>query len=272
MPYQLVFSDIDGTLLNAERELSEATITAIKRIKDEVPVVLISSRMPAAMRHLQKELNIADQPIICYNGALVIIDGKTVSSTPIPIDFLETLAKFNVEKKVHLSIYFEDEWYVPEFDFWAKREENNTKVTPTVLSIEKLIERWRTENKGAHKIMCMGEEKEIDKIFDFLEKNHGTAVHLYRSKPTYIEIASKHISKLTSINHLLEHHFHNTLENSVAFGDNYNDMEMLQAVGLGIAVGNAKPEVLDIADRITDIGKNDGVAKVLEELFPKQPH
>lgn len=270
MPHKLVFSDIDGTLLNAERELSEATIKAVKRIKDQVPVVLISSRMPAAMRHLQKSLGIENQPLICYNGALVLIDGKTVSSTPIPLDFVEKLAHFNVEKKVHLSIYHDDEWYVPEYDFWAKREENNTKVTPEILPIETLIERWRSENKSAHKIMCMGEEAEIDKIFDFLKTNHDQEVHLYRSKPTYIEIAHKHISKLTSINYLLENHFHASLENCVAFGDNYNDIEMLQAVGLGVAVGNAKPEVLEIAHKITDHGKSDGVAKILETLFSEK--
>lgn len=270
MEHQLVFSDIDGTLLNAERELSAATIKAIKRIKNEVPIVLISSRMPAAMRHLQKELDIENQPIICYNGGLILIDGKTVHSTCIPLEFIEDLAKFNVGKKVHLSLYHEDEWYVPEYDFWAKREENNTKVTPKVFPIETIIEQWRAENKSAHKIMCMGEEVEIDRIYDFLKTNHGDAVHLYRSKPTYIEIAHKQISKLTSINYLLEKHFQNRLENCVAFGDNYNDLEMLQAVGKGIAVGNAKPEVLEVAHHVTASSKENGVAKMLELLFPSE--
>lgn len=270
MRYQLVFSDIDGTLLNAERELSQATIKAVKRIKDQVPVVLISSRMPAAMRHLQKELDIENQPIICYNGGLILIGGKTVHSTCIPLGFIEALAKFNVEKRVHLSLYHEDEWYVPEYDFWAKREESNTKVSPKVFPIETIIERWRNENKSAHKIMCMGEEVEIDRVFDFLKTNYGDAVHLYRSKPTYIEIAHKQISKLTSINYLLENHFQNQLENSLAFGDNYNDLEMLQAVGMGVAVGNAKPEVLKCAHKIADTGKNDGVAKMLDTLFPSE--
>lgn len=270
MPYQLVFSDIDGTLLNADRELSKATILAVQKIKDRVPVVLISSRMPAAMKHLQKSLDIENQPLICYNGGLVLIDGKTVSSTCIPVDFIEVLAKFNIEKKVHISLYHNDEWYVPEYDFWAQREENNTKVTPVVRSIEEIIPLWRQENKGAHKIMCMGEETEIDKIFDFIKTNHGEEVHLYRSKPTYIEIAHKSISKLTSINYLLENHFKCHLENCLAFGDNYNDMEMLQAVGHGIAVENAKPEVLKIAHRVAGSSKNDGVANMLNALFPSE--
>ena len=53
----------------------------------------------------------------------------------------------------------------------------------------------------------------------------------------------------------------------VAFGDNYNDIEMLKSVGLGVAVSNANLEVLAIADKVTDTNRNDGVAKILEELF-----
>ena len=68
MPHRIVFSDIDGTLLNVQRELSQHTISEIKRIKDNLPVVLISSRMPSAMTHIQDELGIRNQPIICYNG------------------------------------------------------------------------------------------------------------------------------------------------------------------------------------------------------------
>ena len=57
------------------------------------------------------------------------------------------------------------------------------------------------------------------------------------------------------------------MEHVIAFGDNYNDIEMLKAVGLGVAVANANDEVLKIANKVTDTNKNDGVAKVLQELF-----
>jgi len=57
------------------------------------------------------------------------------------------------------------------------------------------------------------------------------------------------------------------MENVVAFGDNYNDTEMLKAVGLGVAVGNANYEVLKVADVVTDTNKNDGVAKAIKEYF-----
>ncbi len=265
MPHRIVFSDIDGTLLNSERELSELTISEIKRIKDEIPVILISSRMPSAMTHLQKQLEITDQPLICYNGGLILVDQKIVHSTFIPIDIIEELHEFNKTQDVHISLYHNDNWYVPEMDYWANREMNNTKVTPTVKPVIQVLEQWKAEKKGAHKIMCMGEEKNIDQIFMFLEHNFTEHLHLYRSKPTYIEIADKNISKLTAIETLLKTHFDIPIASALAFGDNYNDIEMLKAVGTGVAVANAKPETLKIADSTTLSGKEDGVAKYIKE-------
>lgn len=267
MTYKLIFTDIDGTLLNKDRKLSELTKEVFQQLQKQVPVVLISSRMPQAMRHLQHDLHISHQPLICYNGGLVIIDDQTVSSTEIPLHIIESLHDFNQGINCHLSLYNSEEWYVPKMDQWAKREENNTQVTPVVLSNQKVIEKWKAENKGAHKIMCMGEEQEIDGITDFLTRNFQDELHLYRSKPTYLEIANRKVSKLTAIKILLERHFNLELENCLAFGDNYNDYEMLKAVGMGVAVGNAKPEILEIANEITHHGKEDGVAISLQKLF-----
>lgn len=267
MSYKIIFSDIDGTLLNKDRELSPLTKEVLRELQTEVPVVLISSRMPQAMRHLQKELHIEHQPIICYNGGLILVDNQTVSSTEIPLGTVEELVRFNQQVNCHLSLFHKEEWYVPQYDRWAEREENNTKVTPTILSSAEVIQKWKKEEKGAHKIMCMGEEENVDRLYEFLEEKYGDNLHLYRSKETYIEIANKQVSKLTGIKILLHDHFGLELEDAIAFGDNYNDYEMLKAVGMGIAVGNAKPEILEIAKEITHHGKEDGVAKSLQKLF-----
>ena len=266
--FKIVFSDIDGTLLNAERDLSEATIETIQKLNDrKVPFILISSRMPAAMRHLQRKMNIEHLPLISYNGGLILVDGKTVSSTEIPIHQLEALHNFNKDHDVHLSLFHNDEWYVPRDDFWTRREINNTKVQPEHESNENVIARWKTENKGAHKIMAMGEEEKIDSVRDFLLENFSNDLHLYRSKPSYLEIAPRAISKLTAIEHLLNNHYRLPLSQSMAFGDNYNDIEMIKGVGMGIAVANAKPEVLEIAHMVTSAGKEDGVAKGITEIL-----
>ena len=97
MKYKIVFSDIDGTLLNKERELSPLTIQTIKEVKKQVPVVLISARMPDAMYHLQEELDIRESPIIAYNGGLVLVNDQPISSVEIPMDMLKAIHQFNTE-------------------------------------------------------------------------------------------------------------------------------------------------------------------------------
>ena len=267
MIYKIIFTDIDGTLLNKDRKLSEVTVQVFRELQKEIPVVLISSRMPQAMEHLQEELGISHQPLICYNGAQILIDGETVISKEIPWKTIEDLNSFNKDIDCHLSLYNDRDWYVPQMDHWAQREQNNTQVSPEVKPVAQVLEDWRISNKGAHKIMCMGEPEKINAIEKFLFERYKNDLHLYRSKSTYLEVTNKEVSKLTAVNFLLSSHFHLTLEQTIAFGDNYNDAEMLNAAGMGIAVGNAKPEILEVAKQVTAQNIDDGVAKSLQELF-----
>jgi len=267
MSYQLICTDIDGTLLNKDRELSKSTIQQVKRVSP-IPFVLISSRMPNGMRHLQREFGNETTPLIAYNGGLIINKGEVLHSTFIKNNVLSEIINKCINTSIHLSLFHADEWYVPVMDYWAKREENNTKVTPQVKSSAEVLTSWEKEGKGAHKIMCMGNEKEIDALYESLETSFSEEIMLYRSKETYIEISHKDISKKTAIDVILENCYPTlSMDNVVAFGDNYNDVEMLKAVGLGVAVGNANYEVLKVADAVTDTNKNDGVAKAIKQFF-----
>lgn len=267
MDYKLICTDIDGTLLNKERELSEVTINEVQRISP-IPFVLISSRMPKAMRHLQQQFKNTATPLIAYNGGLVLHNGTILHSTVIDNAVLSEIISMCSKTAIHLSLYYADEWYVPSIDYWANREADNTKVTPVVKSNAAVLSQWKEEGKGAHKIMCMGDEAEIDVLYKTLEKEYPNEIMLYRSKSTYIEISHQSISKKTAIEVLLKNCYPAlSMKNVVAFGDNYNDIEMLKAVGLGVAVSNAIEEVLQIADVITETNENDGVALVIKELF-----
>lgn len=269
MPLKIVFSDIDGTLLNKDRQISEKLKAEVVRIsKENIPFILISSRMPSAMTHLQNDLKINGLPLICYNGGLVLVDGQAAHSCAISVDIIRVIDELNAGNKFHISLYHADEWYVKEMDYWANREANNTKVIPTVKPIKEVIKTWTTEQKGAHKVMCMGEKEAIDDLVNALTAQFSESLHLYRSKDTYLEIANKEISKLTGIKMLLAHKYPDlTLADCIAFGDNYNDLEMLEAVQFGVAVANAKVPVLAVANAITATNKRDGVAKAIAEYF-----
>ena len=119
MNYKLVCTDIDGTLLNKDRELSENTIKQVQRI-DPIPFVLISSRMPKAMRHLQQEFGNSSTTIIAYNGGLILDETNTIIHSTIIDNFvLETIINQCTKTAIHLSLYFADEWYVPSIDYWT---------------------------------------------------------------------------------------------------------------------------------------------------------
>lgn len=273
MKFRAICTDIDGTLLNSDRQLSQRTIHTIQSLDKDIPVILASSRMPAAMRHLQQELNILHHPLICFNGGYVIYfeDGKTealqLDSVQIPATVCQAIHDFAQGTDTHVSLYAQDNWYVPAFDFWADREARNTKVKPEQAELKHILQNWKHAETGAHKVMCMGPADEIDALQHELTSNFADQVHAYRSKDTYLEIAPRAISKATALELLLNDRFDIGMHEVMAFGDNYNDIDMLQAVGMGIAVGNAREEVKAIAKEVTLKSIEDGVAVAIEKYW-----
>ena len=269
--YKIICTDIDGTLLNKDRDISARTARAIARIKERVPVILVSSRMPKAMRHIQATLGIGHYPIIAYNGGLVLThDAQHTApflSIAIAADMAGIIYEQVVHTKIHTSLYWHDEWFVEELDYWAEREINNTRVRPTVTDFDNLISDWEQRGVGPHKIMCMGPEEEIHALEQFLQAACSAQLNIYRSKPTYLELSSKFISKASAIEKLLTEHLGFRMQEAVAFGDNYNDIEMLSAVGLGIAVANGNEALKTVAQEITLSNLDDGVAVAIEKYF-----
>lgn len=269
MKYKIIFSDIDGTLLNGDRTLSNATIQQVKRLKNTIPFILVSSRMPDQMYHIQRDLGIEGLPLIAYNGGLVLNGEKVLHSTVIPYPILKEIVIINEEKfggEIHISFYHNNEWYVPQYDQWAKREESITLVTPTVRPNREVLSRWEAEQKGAHKLMLMGEKSLIESMFQLLNEKYAAVMQIYRGKDTYIELSDISISKLTGVKIVLDEVYHLSLSEAIAFGDNYNDLEMLKGVGCGVAVDNARDEVKAVAKHLTDHHSKDGVASFLEKL------
>ena len=273
MKFRAICTDIDGTLLNQDRQLSQRTIATIKSLDKTVPVILASSRMPSAMRHLQQELGILQQPLICFNGGYVIhfeenkTDTIQLDSVQIPAPVCQTIHDFIKDTAIHLSLYEQDNWYAPAFDYWADREACNTKVSPKITALKPILETWHQSGTGAHKVMCMGPADEVDALHQELTKNFADQVHAYRSKDTYLEIAPRAISKATALELLLKQRFDIGMHEVMAFGDNYNDIDMLQAVGMGIAVGNARDEAKAVANEITLNSIEDGVAIAIEKYW-----
>ncbi|WP_040670850.1 Cof-type HAD-IIB family hydrolase [Nitritalea halalkaliphila] len=273
-----ICTDIDGTLLNADRQLSDRLLRIMRKIPKEVPFILASSRMPDAMRHLLRTLERPHEALICYNGAYVLLPDarqqaasspqqKVLADVPIPVEVCAQLLALPESRHIHLSLYQGEHWYEPTKDQWTLREIRNTQVEPDFRAAEEVLQYWQQRGLGAHKVMCMGEAAAVEAFTEAARALVNQQIHLYRSKDTYLEMAPKAISKAHGLRQLLGAAYTFGLEDVVAFGDNYNDTELLRAVGLGVAVANAQEEVLQVADAHTATNKEDGVALFLEKLY-----
>ena len=271
--YKVLFTDIDGTLLNKSREITPATKIEIQRITVEqnIPVILISSRMPKAMKHLHDELKLSS-PIIAYNGALILKSAEVANlsdilfSATISSGTVRAINNFKEKCDFHISLYYNDDWFVEGMDYWTNREVTSTKVNPSITSHEFVIRDWEGKNIGAHKVMCMGETEEIEKLFNWLGSNFSNELNLYRSKPTYIEITPSVVSKATAVS-MITKYLNISEAQAIAVGDNYNDLEMLKSVGLGISMGNAPDSVKAAAAHITLSNNEDGLAEAIRKYF-----
>lgn len=271
-----ICTDIDGTLLDSRRQLSDRTIQVIRNLPTDIPVILASSRMPAAMRHLQAELGISRHPLICYNGGYILYyeAGTPAAGTPrildsvtIPVAACRTISDLAKGTDIHVSLYNEDIWYAPLYDHWTEREERITKAPPRIAANADVLTTWQVNGTGAHKVMCMGPADQIETMLQAIDLACPGQLHLYRSKSTYLEIAPRSISKASALKQLLATQYNIPMSAVMAFGDNYNDIEMLQAAGLGIAVDNARDEAKAVARQITASNINDGVAMAIEAHF-----
>ena len=117
-----------------------------------------------------------------------------------------------------------------------------------------------------HKILCIGDPAEIQRLSLELEAADMLGIDFYPSKDTYMEIVNNQVSKLAALCHLCEA-YNCSLAETIAIGDNYNDMPMIQHAGIGIAMGNSPEEVKQIADEIAPANSEEGFSRGLAKCF-----
>ena len=114
--------------------------------------------------------------------------------------------------------------------------------------------------------MAMGEPIVLDQIEQFISENFSEQINVYRSKETYLEISNKELDKASALAFLLSAEYPEIdMEDVMAFGDNYNDQTLLEQVGKGVAVANAKPEILEATPFHTLSNHEHGVAAAIEQ-------
>ncbi len=267
MQYKIVFTDLDGTLLSQKKDISSYSENLLKKLQQKVPIVLVSARMPKSMKYIQSQINGQKHPLICYNGALILQQNKIIASKTIAPDIAVSIYKNALLQNVNLGLYHQDNWYTELITERVEKEIFNTKTTPEITTLKPILETHNHSNTGFHKIMCMGTKNQLDTFYEWLDGLFNESLQIYRSNDTVIEISPKAASKLLGIKIVLNDIFNLPLSSAIAFGDNYNDIEMIANVGHGVAVANARAEVKQVANAIATDFKEDGVSKYLKALF-----
>ncbi len=264
--YKMICLDIDGTLLNSEHSISQNTKEVIQIVSEEIPVILVSARMPKGILYLLEELNISS-PIISYGGSLIMDDKSNVlSNVTIPIVEVKHVYKLVKELGIHISLYKEDEWYVEKIDDWAVQEGVITNISPITASFTDLFDLWEKKNSGPNKILCMADQDKLEGLAGKMKEYNSNNLNTYFSKSTYLELMSSNVSKISAIEVLCVKYGIQRSE-VIAIGDNYNDISMIEFAGLGIAMGNAPDEVKQYADAITLSNDEDGVAEAIKKYI-----
>lgn len=261
--YKIIFSDIDGTLLNSKHHILPKTKEKILELDQKgIPFILVSARMPDGIYLVQKELGNC-QPIICYSGGLILDKEKNVLySCQIDLDLAEEIQHLLKENcpKICPNIYGGNQWLVEDDQNpWVIREERIVQGKAQTGKIKTVF----AKDGGIHKFLLMGEPEEIVRAEDFLRARY-THLSILKSTAYYLEVMHEDAKKANGVRFLCDYYGISTDE-AAAFGDGENDIDMLLAVKYGIAMANAADHIKKQAAFVTLSNDEEGIFAALEQ-------
>lgn len=271
---KLFISDLDGTLLNSNAELTDFTVNTINSLIEKgMFFTYATARTEYSAGNITKRLNI-NVPCIVNNGAEIYDrqSGKYVRKADIPIDAVTTIINAFTENNVGM------------FMFKFKGEKFGTCYTDNLNELMQEYVRsrrktgqplWKcsdlhSENDGNVVYLTSTGDYEkllpIERIAASIEGlDHVFYEDTYTGKH-YLEIFSENASKANGLKFLREKY---DIDKIVVFGDNLNDLSMFKVADVKIAVENAKEELKKFADFVIDSNDNDGVAKWLKNSYER---
>lgn len=267
---RLVAVDLDGTLLNSDHRLSERTIATMRRLEGAgIPVVISTGRSYEGMMRFKNEIGLKN-PVVCYNGA-VIADGgsdRILHQWLLSADIARSALDYARERDFHLQFFRDGELY-----FERRREESEYYEASTGLTGHVTdFDSW--DNLEVTKALMVlppsrgsGEFPELHEAKARFEALFGERLYCALSKPFYLEFINGRGSKGNALLQVCKD-MGIRAEEIAAFGDGFNDLEMLEVAGISVAMSNAPEGVKDACSHVTDLNNDeDGVADFVERHF-----
>lgn len=260
---QAVFSDLDGTLLNSSHKISRATAAAIRRLGERgVHFVPVSGRGPQGI-DLVLEAERLHCPIIAYSGALILDEQRHVIFEQGISEREAQMLVDHIQQRAFDLVwcaFSAKQWLVPSReDPRIRKEEAILQTRATEGGLNALL-----PGETVDKIMCICEPGQIAAVeTDIREAFPGYTV--VRSNHHLLEIMAGGVNKAQAVAWLCRL-WKLDIRRVAAFGDQYNDLEMLKMAGCGVAMGNAPEPIRRAVGRVTADHDRDGVARALEAL------
>lgn len=265
---KMIITDMDGTLLNSQKEISEENKKAVLTAHEKgIHFVLATGRMYSSARIFARQLDIRT-PIISCNGAL-IRDYKTnetfFEQTLLHDSILEVMNLLDYYK-IYYHFYTDEQFYTKELRYTALNYWENNKIKDSAdqikIFVNENLKDLYNEDLRVLKFVVI-EDKDKKKLLEVKDQLFKIKeIELSQSWNNNIEIMAAGVSKGRAVRILAEL-FNIDLKDAMSFGDQFNDISMLQSVGYGFAMGNAEQQVKDCARFTTESNDDDGVAKAI---------
>ena len=270
MSIKLVVLDIDGTIAGVSNQINPTVVRTIHQVQSRgIQVALATGRMFSSALRFHQTIQ-STLPLISYNGALTKHPhtGTVLREKPLPTAIaLEILAHFErPDLQPHLDIhcYYNDQLHVrhitPETHIYMERSGAMAQASGDLRSIIEL--------GSTTKMLAISRNAPLmaQLMAEMGQKLRGQAVHLTQSTEIYFEVTHAEATKGLAQKHLAEDVLKLDPHEILAIGDNFNDVEMLKYAGVGVAMGNAPPEVQKVADWVTADVEADGVSQALAKF------
>ncbi|WP_373898053.1 Cof-type HAD-IIB family hydrolase [Haloimpatiens sp. FM7315] len=270
--YKYCVCDLDGTLLNSDHEITEENKKAIATlIKNNFKVVFATGRVDLMVRRYFKEIKV-NMPVISCNGALIrnLHTNKILYSKNINLEIAKKILNYCLENNIHFLVY------TPNSIFYSENNPRIDMLTSLKKDAGKEIEFYLKPSDDIHnhieeidvlKILMISDDSTIINNA-FLEFKDNKDLTVVSSSKGLLDLMSSNINKGEALE-ILSKKMDIDLKKAIAFGDNYNDINMFEKVGFPIAVGNAEEPVKKKAKFVTLSNNESGVAYAIYEKILK---
>ncbi|MGK6322738.1 Cof-type HAD-IIB family hydrolase [Sphingomonas sp. DT-51] len=268
MAIRLLVSDVDGTLVDKDKNLTPGTIAAVRRLEAEgVAFTVISARPMSGIRPLLDQLGF-DGDVAAFNGGIVFRrDGTIVHHETLPEDVAREALTIAAEFEVDTWLFADDRWYASDPDGAHTRSERRSSAQEPVVAhdLTSLLAR-------ADKLTFVSDDAAmLHALYARVHTAIGDRATVAQSQVYYLDVTAKGANKGDGIA-ALSQALGIALEDTAAIGDQANDLPMLRRAGVAIAMGNAPDAVKAAAHEVTRANDEDGVAHAIETIVLPRRH